>query len=742
MMQNESKANPSGGKGRQDAETNKNPFDFDVQDVSDEIVRREAEAALLAHRLRDALFYLRALSRAHSFGGTRDGIEELYADYERMLDYWESGVDDPARPALYRQFLNRCAYWLSCIEFSMKYVCLANMLDSSHAGTSIRWETLDSILDAPDGDERIFARCVLSPPLGKSDSDVHLDMFQNPEVPQSRKLTAVSGLTLSLLHVFDDRKLSFLLDFAQDADLTLRARCLVGAMFVCVAWPKRIAFYPELASRISLLLDEPAFVADVRTVQLQFLLSLNTSEDSRKIDNEILPEMFRAAREVVERREKDPASRGIVDSSDWEALEMKFNPDWTAGENDSIRHTMHEFMALQEKGADIFYNNFAKIAGYTNFFRRASSWFVPFRADHPALAGVKADSGIFDFFFKMRPICNTEKYAYVLLFEKFSQQQAQGLSDYLQNMRERFHGEEGGVEDDEQGADPLEAFRTEVRSYVQDFYRFSFLYWHHDDKYRNPFKMNLHFADCPLFAPLTQSPDFLAASADYCFSARRWEEAQEYLRRLPEEERDAEIYEKMGYCCSQLQDDAEAAEYFERALILRPESRWTLRQIARTHIRRKQYRKALDVLTELESLEPESVDTLLRLGECAILCGLSDMAFEKLYKADYLHSDDRTQRALAWCSLCFRRTEEAEKYYERLLAGKPTPSDWYNAGHCAWMAGDIKKAVGRYAQRLKVEDLTYAQDSFFDEDRDVLIGLGFSEDELNFMRDAINRSLS
>ena len=114
-MQNESKANPSGGKGRQDAETNKNPFDFDVQDVSDEIVRREAEAALLAHRLRDALFYLRALSRAHSFGGTRDGIEELYADYERMLDYWESGVDDPARPALYRQFLNRCAYWLSCI---------------------------------------------------------------------------------------------------------------------------------------------------------------------------------------------------------------------------------------------------------------------------------------------------------------------------------------------------------------------------------------------------------------------------------------------------------------------------------------------------------------------------------------------------------------------------------------------------------------------------------------------------
>lgn len=115
------------------------------------------------------------------------------------------------------------------------------------------------------------------------------------------------------------------------------------------------------------------------------------------------------------------------------------------------------------------------------------------------------------------------------------------------------------------------------------------------------------------------------------------------------------------------------------------------------------------------------------------------MAFEKLFKADYLSSSQRTQRALAWCSLSFHKLEQAEKYYSQVLADSPTSADWYNAGHCAWLSGNRMLAVERYLHVVDAEGAGFVQDDFFDEDRTLLLGYGVSNDELNFMRDTINR---
>ena len=48
-------------------------------------------------------------------------------------------------------------------------------------------------------------------------------------------------------------------------------------------------------------------------------------------------------------------------------------------------------------------------------------------------------------------------------------------------------------------------------------------------------------------------------------------------------------------------------------------------------------------------------------------------------------------------------------------------------------------AVERYLHVVDAEGAGFVQDDFFDEDRALLSGYGVSNDELNFMRDTINR---
>ena len=701
--------------------------------TSIEILSQDALRALRERRLLDALYTLRGLSQHRQYAEIREGVEELSADYERMLDYWAQGVDDPHREALFSQFLVRAMHLFSVVEYGKCIDSVIRLLDVDISRSSKDFDKPAKGLTGSELDDFTFNRLLIAPPFSPEDFESYRDLLHNPDIPATQKYMVVSALTLSSFYFFDVRRFSLLLDFVQDADLTLRARSLVGILLLCVQKEEYIMMYPELVARISLLLDEPSFVADVKTVQLQFLLSLNTRQDSKKMEEEIIPGFMKTAQEISKRHKDDSLGWKFDTPSDIEALEMELNPDWTLNSNDSIRHSMSEFIALQEKGADMFFGNFSSMAGRYDFFRRTSGWFAPFRFDHYALSGMEFDASMLEFLFKMRPVCNTEKYAYTLFFSQFSQHRMEGLGGYMEKMKEQFGGSDGWQESAEQ------TFPTEVRVYVQDFYRYAYLFWHRDSQFVNPFKQNLHLVDSTLLGRLAQYTDFLTASADFCFSEHSWQEAMGYLDKLAEEERDAEVYEKMGFCCFQMDSNAEAAEYFERALMLRPESQWALRQLAKTYSRMGKHDKALEALKELEKADSDDVNILLRLGECCILCKQPDMAFEKLFKADYLSSSQRTQRALAWCSLSFHKLEQAEKYYSQVLADSPTSADWYNAGHCAWLSGNRMLAVERYLHVVDAEGAGFVQDDFFDEDRALLSGYGVSNDELNFMRDTINR---
>ncbi|MBR1733054.1 MAG: tetratricopeptide repeat protein, partial [Alloprevotella sp.] len=297
------------------------------------------------------------------------------------------------------------------------------------------------------------------------------------------------------------------------------------------------------------------------------------------------------------------------------------------------------------------------------------------------------------------------------------------------------NGNGGGTED------PRAAMRQAVRFCVQDLYRYFHLFRFRDDR-NNPFKRDLELAEVPALTTAMRRKDSLQAFASYCFAESSWSEALHYFRLMQKNERDATTYEKMGYCCSMEKDYDLAAECFELANMMRPDSPWTLRQLAKMRSLTGDYDLAMEALCELERLQPEDEDTLLRLGECHLQLGDATAALEKLYKADYLKPEGRARRALAWFFLTTGQTEQAANYYRRILdTGNATAEDYYNGGHCAWITGDIPEAVARYVKAVLLRRDGKAGTDFFAEDRNLLSKAGKTDNELLLMRDAINHSI-
>lgn len=115
-----------------------------------------------------------------------------------------------------------------------------------------------------------------------------------------------------------------------------------------------------------------------------------------------------------------------------------------------------------------------------------------------------------------------------------------------------------------------------------------------------------------------------------------------------------------------------------------------------------------------------------------------EQAFKFLFKADYLSPGTGTaERALAWCSLLTRKYGQAEHYYLKVLAAEPTETDYLNAGHAAWLSGNLPLAVERYVRSLKLGKEGTDHRDFLGDDRDLLMKAGKSDNDLAMMTDLV-----
>ena len=203
----------------------------------------------------------------------------------------------------------------------------------------------------------------------------------------------------------------------------------------------------------------------------------------------------------------------------------------------------------------------------------------------------------------------------------------------------------------------------------------------------------------------------------------------------------ADVFQKTGYCHQAAGQYDAAVDAYAKALLIDGDNAWTLRHMAGCAMLSGHFDRALDCWTRLGRLSPDDLQVEYRLGETLVHLGRYDEAFKHLYKVDYLTPDQpRTLRALAWCSFMAQKPAGAERFYAKLLSGRPTADDYMNAGHAAWASGDIPTAVERYRACLKARASDRMPDDFFDADAGVLAAYGLTSDDFRLLIDAINRA--
>ncbi len=717
-----------------------------------------------AGRLKEALTQLQGISAPTNQWELRNRIESTLTAYGYMLQYAAQGMDDPNRKTFYRQTL-RTAYELTDItnitllsqktngtyfdrirtlsihpakayaELQMQLetftedVSTAPLLYHDEKRLQTEMESIHSIHETTLNE--LFDKTWATPFWTEAEASEANDILQSVLVQPNDLAVMVSAVTLSLLRIFDARKFKFLSEAYKHENLQVNQRAIVGMVIALSKHEKRIGLYPELVSLLSLLCENEDFQKNLHTIQMQLLISRETTKIDKKMREEIIPEMMKNAKQL-----NDPKFR-FDESEDSEDR----NPEWEewmdkSGMTDKIK----EMGEWQMAGADVYMSSFSQLKHYP-FFHQISHWFYPFDLNLPILAPLKKDfdSSVFsplkliahsDFF------CNSDKYSFSLAILSMPK----AMKDMsMQQMEEQARMNEEHRDKLEQLMQKKKEAKGTSRQYIQDLYRF-FKLWRRHQEEEDIFHWSFNLWENPWLKDVFSTEDIFKELADYLFQKEYLEEAYTLFQKLMTfGSKRTEVYQKAGYILQKQKRYADAIQHYQQADILSPDNVWTNKHLAQCYKLLGDMPKALEYYKKVEAAQPDNLNIALQIGQCLARMEQYVDALAYFYKVEYLEKNpDNARRAIAWCSFVSGKYKEALKYYQLLLE-KPSSKahDWMNAGHVYFVMHEIPLAIEHYQQAQSFEKSHTVFLEKFNKDKNALLSLGLMEEDIQIMLDLL-----
>ena len=717
-----------------------------------------------AGRLKEALTQLQGISAPTNQWELRNRIESTLTAYGYMLQYAAQGMDDPNRKTFYRQTL-RTAYELTDITnitllspktngtYFDRIRTLSIHPAKAYAELQMQLETFtEDVSTAPllYHDEKrlqtemesihsthettlneLFDKTWATPFWTEAEASEANDILQSVLVQPNDLAVMVSAVTLSLLRIFDARKFKFLSEAYKHENLQVNQRAIVGMVIALSKHEKRIGLYPELVSLLSLLCENEDFQKNLHTIQMQLLISRETTKIDKKMREEIIPEMMKNAKQL-----NDPKFR-FDESEDPEDR----NPEWEewmdkSGMTDKIK----EMGEWQMAGADVYMSSFSQLKHYP-FFHQISHWFYPFDLNLPILAPLKKDfdSSVFsplkliahsDFF------CNSDKYSFSLAILSMPK----AMKDMsMQQMEEQARMNEEHRDKLEQLMQKKKEAKGTSRQYIQDLYRF-FKLWRRHQEEEDIFHWSFNLWENPWLKDVFSTEDIFKELADYLFQKEYLEEAYTLFQKLMTfGSKRTEVYQKAGYILQKQKRYADAIKHYQQADILSPDNVWTNKHLAQCYKLLGDMPKALEYYKKVEATQPDNLNIALQIGQCLARMEQYVDALAYFYKVEYLEKNpDNARRAIAWCSFVSGKYKEALKYYQLLLE-KPSSKahDWMNAGHVYFVMHEIPLAIEHYQQAQSFEKSHTVFLEKFNKDKNALLSLGLMEEDIQIMLDLL-----
>ena len=690
----------------------------------------------------DSLQALIAGSREYSF---QDKLNELQDTYKYMLRYRIEGAKDPMEEQIYNN-LQASVYKLAdlvkqkalAVESPLSFYSRRRSLNIQppltykqlHGQLALEHEA-GKHKECDTSNILLFNKIWVSSFLKKEEVEDIRGILLDNTLPFITGCQIVSALMLGLQEAFDKEKMLLLFDAANHPDEEIKARALISLLISLYTYRKRTDLYPQIANRLSALAEVPGFTKTIRTIILRFILARETEKITRKLQDEIIPEMMKLSPKISNKINlKDLTS---------EQLGEEMNPEWENVFSDSnLGKKMEEFGELQQEGADVMHSTFVHLKNFP-FFRELSNWLLPFTIDHSYFDDQftpdnEAEKQMLDSMTLAAFMCNSDKYslyfsmmqlpkeARKMMMNQFDSQ----ASEMIRQNKEELISKRGKLD-------------TIIGQYIQDLYRFFKLYPSHLD-FTDIFTMSLDFHNLAILRPYISDKESLTTIAEYYLRKNYFSDALTIFSQLAETDQDSDIlFQKIGYC-KQMEGDLKGAlDAYLHADLLNSESKWVIRRIAGCYRSLKQPKEALKYYHRYEALNPDNLSVQISIGHCHLELTEYNEALNCFVKVEYLdNTSHKAWRPIAWCSFLTGKYDQARNYYKKILDNQPNTQDLLNAGHTEWALQNIKGALSFYQQAVQKENGNFLkfQEQFNQDVADLLIA-GIEEAEVALMLDQL-----
>ena len=716
-------------------------------------------------KIKQSLDILSDMISFTSSGDLHDEYENIVLTYRNMVTYTIEGIKDPERNKIYIKLIQSIlrlsdrarqdilshnsgwhTYWIKQqaekeVKLSGKTI-IETVDDLMFKSELDEWLKLSNEFNPDPSSEislkhkhlikNIFNHLWLTDYYGEAESSLIDIIIKSGKFRWFETSIFVSAITLSSFRTWQTEKLYQLIDIYESGLEQVIERALSGLILNLHYYNDRVSLYPELTARINQLELNPGFREHSRIIVLQIIKSRETEELSRKLHDEILPQVEKLKPRIEEKLDLD----NILPKD----INEEKNPDWSEmfSDSEAIFKTMEELTKLQMEGSDVYMSAFANLKHF-DFFKDFQNWFVPFYPDHETINEIYLDeilgpgtNELAEALYKTPFICNSDKYSLLLNLKYLPSAQKNMM---LKVFRMELEGLQQ-LDDESNTLDSFKSFRTNVTQYLQDLYRF-FKLSPYKKEFEDFFNGKLDIYNSEFFKQSGNAHEAEAGLADYFFSKNFYDDAlQLFLRQIPEKPADAQLYEKIAYCYQETGSWDDALKYYRRAELIDRKA-WTIKKTGLCLRRLGKNDEALECYLQASDLEPGNFHTVIMIAHCYLDLREYEKALKYYFRVEYNDPGNlKILRPIAYCYFALGRFDDSEKYFERLSAGQLTVHDYINKGHLALCQAKKKEAVDFY--RLSLISHEIAIEKFmaiFSEDKPLLISLGVNPEDLPILLD-------
>lgn len=714
-------------------------------------------------RLREAFAELKNLTCGTMAWEISNEVTQIEDSYKMMLDYAMQGVEDPARKTLYNDIINNIYYLLDRVvqhrllseESTLYYSTLRykqmqqndsilkliesyktivekssiyNLLTSESA-------TIDSVKISQEKEEieqHIFNRIWVTFPLNSEDEESLKNILLSNSFPQGCQELIVSALLLGMLEFYDVRRMRLLLNAYYNKNQNVSVKALIAILLSMIFYHNRLND-PKLLKQIESIKEIDTWNIDVKTAYLELIRTRDTDRISRKMQDELIPEMLKLRPDLYKKLND---SNAMIDISSIEE-----NPEWEEMlQNSGITDKIKELNKLQEEGGDVFMSTFSHLKSFP-FFSEIANWFIPFSVDHSLVANTLGnDATMIGNIIENAPfLCNSDKYSFLLSLGSIPQQQRQLMLSQFEQQRQALN--DAGMS---MSAMILPNQRKSVMNkYLQDLYRF-FKLFRRKGEFHDPFSSPINLVNVPLLSKDLDDIETLSIVGEFYFKRKYYHDARDvYMSILSKTTPEAQLFQKIGYCYHQDGDFKNALKFYGQAELLNADSIWTLRRIAACYRSIGNPQKALEYYNQVAIAKPDDLNVTLSIGHCYLELGNYKEAIKNYYKVEFLdEKSTRAWRPLAWSLLLSGDYEQCQKYYEKIITENPIAEDYLNIGHLALAKGNMQSVILNYKKYLTNNDNDISKlITALKQDEKYLVELGIDLSLLPFVVDALLYSI-